>query len=146
MGLKQTTAFGMMLKNDLSISLSVVLLASVSMEGNTIAGESLTLICSITRVENITGSVSPQWIGPDGTQVTSSRSITVGVPVTSGATTTLNLQFTTLYTSNGGQYSCRGDLTSSDSTYTVLAILDVFVQGNQDDSILFCNYVTNDAL
>ena len=101
----------------------------MSTEGSSNAGESLLLICSVTRLDDISGSLALQWLGPDGTQVVSSGSVTVGDPTTSGATTTINLQFTTLYTSHGGQYTCRGDLSLNDSMYTVLALQDVIVQG-----------------
>ena len=106
-----------------------VLFASVSTEGSSIAGEALVLDCSITRVDNTAGNVTLQWIGPDEAQVMSSGSITIGVPTMSGATTSLSLRFSNLYTSNSGQYTCRGDLASNDSTYTVLALQDVVVQG-----------------
>ena len=105
-------------------------------EGSSVAGESLVLTCAITKIENIAGSVTVQWIGPDGSQVMSGGAITVGAPTTSGAVTRASLQFGTLYTSDGGQYTCRGDLVSSDSTYTAIAIQDVIVQGND---IILCN-------
>ena len=101
----------------------------MSTEGSAIAGEALVLDCSITRVDNVSGNVTLQWIGPDGAQLMSNGSITIGIPTMSGATTSLNLQFGNLYTSNSGQYICRGDLTSSYSTYTVLALQDIVIQG-----------------
>ena len=107
----------------------IVLMASVSSEGSSVAGQSLVLTCSVTKVENITGNVDIQWIGPDGSEVTTGGSVTVGAPTTSGADTRLSLQFATLYTSDSGQYTCRGDLVSSNSTYTVLTMQDVIVQG-----------------
>lgn len=111
------------------MSYDAVLLGSVSIEGSSIAGEPLTLICSVTRVNNATGNIVLQWIGPDGTQLTSNGTVTVGVPMTSGATTMLNVHFPALYTSNAGQYTCQGELVSSDVMYTVLALQDVIVQG-----------------
>ena len=106
-----------------------VLFVSVSTEGSSIAGEALVLDCSITRMNNTAGNVTLQWIGPDGAQVMSDGSVTIGVPTMSGATTSLNLRFGNLYTSNSGQYTCHGDLASNDTTYTVLAIQDVVVKG-----------------
>ena len=97
--------------------------------GNATAGELFTLICSITRVMNITGDVILQWIGPDGTQVVSRSPLRVGVPLTSGATTSISLQFTTLLTSHGGEYTCRGNLVSQGIMYTISALQDVIVQG-----------------
>ena len=107
----------------------VVLLGSVNTEGSSIAGEPLTLTCSVTRVDNVTGNVVLQWIGPDGAPLTSNETVTVGVPTTSGATTTISIHFSTLYTSNAGQYTCQGELISSDVMYTVLALQDIIVQG-----------------
>ena len=105
----------------------------MSTEGSSVAGEALVLNCSITRVENVTGNVTLQWIGPDGAQMISSGSITIRVPRISGETTSLSLRFANLYTSNSGQYICRGDLTSNDSVYTVLALQDIIVQGTDLD-------------
>ena len=111
------------------LSYDAVLLGSVSAEGSSVAGEPLTLMCSVTRVNNVTGNIVVQWIGPDGTQLTSNGSVTVGVPTVSGATTTISVRFSALYTSNAGQYTCQGELVSSDLMYTVLALQDVIVQG-----------------
>lgn len=108
---------------------NTVLFASVSAEGSSIAGESLTVICSITRVNDIVGNVTVQWIGPGGTQVISSESVTVGAPTTTGATTSSSLQFSALRASSGGQYTCRGDLVTNDTVYSVLTLQDVIVQG-----------------
>ena len=101
----------------------------MSAQGSSIAGEPLTLTCSVTRVNNVTGNIVVLWIGPDGTQLTSNGNVTVGVPTASGATTTITVHFSTLYTSNAGQYTCQGGLVSSDLMYTVLALQDVIVQG-----------------
>lgn len=106
-----------------------VLLGSVSAEGSSIVGEPLTLICSVTRVNNATGNIVIQWIGPDGTQLTSNGSVTVGVPISFGATTTISVHFSALYTSNAGQYTCQGELISSDLMYTVLALQDIIARG-----------------
>ena len=111
------------------LSYDAVLLGSVSTEGSSIAGEPLTLMCSVTKVNNVTGNIIVQWIGPDGIQLTSNESVTVGVPIASGATTTISAQFSALYTSNAGQYSCQGELVSSDLMYTVLVLQNVVVQG-----------------
>ena len=108
---------------------SAVLLGSITTEGSSIAGEPLTLTCSVTRVNNVTGNIVLQWIGPAGAQLTSNGTVTVGIPITSGATTTINIHFPALYTSNAGQYTCQGELVSSDIMYTVLALQDVIVQG-----------------
>ena len=111
------------------LSHGAVLLGSVSAEGSSIVGEPLTLICSVTRVNNATENIVIQWIGPDGTQLTSNGSVTVGVPISFGATTTISVRFSALYTSNAGQYTCQGELVSSDLMYTVLALQDIIARG-----------------
>lgn len=107
----------------------IVLMASVNTTGNAIAGEMFTLTCSATRVGNFTGNVTLQWITPDGSQAVSTGSVVVGTALTSGEMTSLSLQFTTLFTSHGGEYRCQGQLVSQNTTYTVLALQDVIVRG-----------------
>ena len=104
-------------------------MASINTTGVSSVGEMFSLTCSITRAENITGDISLRWIGPDETQVVSTNSVQVGTPVTSGAVTTLSLQFTTLFTSHGGEYACQADLVSQDTRFTLSALQDVIVRG-----------------
>lgn len=105
------------------------LMISVTTEGSPFTGENLTLICNAVRAENLTGDIDLQWIGPDGDQVMSTESVAVGVPTTSGTMTSLILQFTTLHTSNGGQYTCQSDLRFDGETQSVSVTHDVIVQG-----------------
>ena len=103
---------------------------SIITEGSPFTGENLTLICNAVRVDNnMTGDVDLWWIGPDGEQVMSTESVDVGVPTTSGTTTSLVLQFTNLHTSNGGQYMCQSDVISDAETQSVSVTFDVIVQG-----------------
>ncbi len=97
--------------------------------GSTVAGEMLVLTCFITRELDITGNINLQWIGPDGDQVGSMGPVVEGSPMTSGATTSLSLQFTTLFTSHGGEYGCQANLVSQDTMYNVSALQDVIIQG-----------------
>ena len=105
-------------------------MASINISGNGIAGEILVLECFVTRAVNISGSLVIQWIGPDGSPVVSMGPVVVGNPVTSGETTSLTLQFNSLYTSHGGRYACQGDFVSQNIMYTVTALQDVIIQGN----------------
>jgi hypothetical protein len=111
-------------------------MATVNSTGNSTAGEMFTVICSVTRVANFTGNIALQWVTPDGNPAESMGSIVVGSPLTSGETTSLSLQFTALFTSHGGQYLCRGDLVSQDTTYTVIALQDVIVRGTCLDELI----------
>ena len=109
---------------------SLVLMISVNSSGNASLGEMLTLECFVTREVNVSGSLLLQWMGPDGSQVVSTGPVVVGSPVTSGDTTSLSLQFSTLYTSHGGLYTCRGNFDSQNITYNVSSSQDVIVLGN----------------
>lgn len=105
-------------------------MASVSSTSIGLAGEVFHLACSITvRDESSNGSLALSWTGPDESPVVSKGPIVVGEPVTSGGTISLMLQFASLFTSHGGQYTCQGDLVTGDTTYTVSVLQDVVVQG-----------------
>lgn len=111
---------------------------SVITEGSPFTGENLTLICNAVRVDNnMTEDVNLWWIGPDGEQVMTTKSVAVGVPTTLGTMTSLILQLTTLHTSNGGQYTCQGDVMSDGEIQSVSVISDVIVQGMYLSKILF---------
>ena len=95
-----------------------------------VAGEAFHLVCSITvRDESVNGSLVLSWNGPDGSPVVSEGPIVVEEPVVSGDTTSLTLQFTSLFTSHGGQYTCQGDLVTENTIFTVSVLQDVIVQG-----------------
>lgn len=110
---------------------TIVLRATVSSDGIALMGRTFHLTCSvIIREDLINRSIVLQWIGPDGDSVVSMEPILVGHPVTSGDTTSLTLQFTYLFTSHGGRYTCLGDLVHENSVYTVSALQDVIIEGN----------------
>ena len=104
-------------------------MASIITDGSTVIGGNLTLTCYAMRAENVTGDINLHWIGPDGEQLVTTESVAVGVPTTSGITTSLILQFTDLHTSNGGQYTCLCELISDGETLSVSVTSDVIVQG-----------------
>ena len=104
-------------------------MAAVRTDGNLVAGETFSMECYITRAKNVTSDIFLRWIGPDGRQVISQGLVVVGIPTTSGSITSLTLKFATLYSSNGGQYSCQSNLTYDDEGYSVSVTSDVIVQG-----------------
>lgn len=104
-------------------------MASIISDGSKIIGGNRTLTCYATRADNVTGNVNLQWIRPDGEEVMTTEFVAVGVPTTSGATTSLPLQFTDLHTSNGGQYTCLCELVSNGKTLSVSVTSDVIVHG-----------------
>ena len=67
-----------------------------------LAGNSYTLTCVATA--DITPVV--RWTDPSGNSVEGSEGLTVSGPFVSGGTTTLNLTFSYLRTSQAGTYSC----------------------------------------
>ena len=75
------------------------------------------------RVSGTLGTPNIDWIGPDGTVVTSGQNVIVGNPVTSGSTTSRTLTFTSLSEADVGQYTCRNDLTTPSSLSTSVFLL-----------------------
>ena len=114
-------------------------MAAVRTDGNLVAGETFSMECYITRAKNVTSDIFLRWIGPDGRQVISQGLVVVGIPTTSGSITSLTLKFATLYSSNGGQYSCQSNLTYDHEGYSVSVTSDVIVQG------ISCLLYTSDA-
>ena len=114
-------------------------MASITTSGRAVAGDNLTLVCSAVKAENVTGDIDVQWIGPGGEYILSTESVVVGVPITSGDVTSLVLQFTTLHTSNGGEYTCQCDLILGGETQSVSVTSDVIVQGICIGVSLFCS-------
>ena len=109
-------------------------------DGAFIAGQSYSLTCAVT-LENAAGAPTVGWLDPNNNPLLdSSRNITVGdtVPVNCSTYTT-TLQFTTLRTSHGGQYSCQATLGAVSNTaavnITVLSKRTVFTTGS---GLIFC--------
>ena len=83
------------------------------------AGQSYNLTCTIT-LENATGSPTVEWLDPNSSSLHSSSDITVGdTSLAYCSTYTTTLQFTTLRTSHGGQYSCQATLGDVNNTAAV---------------------------
>ena len=108
-------------------------MASVSSVGSSVAGEQLTLTCSVSVLEGASGIPIVEWRGADGSILTNMESgrIVVGDPTTNGSTTTVTLQFSPLHTSNAGVYTCQGALsfTEPERTDTVTLAETIVVNG-----------------
>ena len=80
-----------------------------------VAGDSLTLTCSVTLPAGVTGTPDFQWVGPGVT--------TPAAPITSGQEVSSVLTLSAIATSQAGQYSCTATLSgssvSTDLTVTV---------------------------
>ena len=73
------------------------------------AGDSVTLTCSVTLPDGVTGSPEFQWEGPGETP-------DPAAPSTSGQEVTSQLTLSAIRTSQAGQYTCtarRGDFIDS---------------------------------
>ena len=74
--------------------------------GASTAGQTHTLTCTATVVENEVVEPTLEWLDTDK-RVVGGNDITVGPPITTGTNTTLTLAFNPLHTSHGGRYTCR---------------------------------------
>ena len=84
-----------------------------------IAGLSYNLTCTVT-LENAAGTPTVEWLNPNNNPLDNNSNITVGDTVTVNCSTyTTTLEFTTLHTSHGGQYSCQATIRASSNTAAV---------------------------
>ena len=84
-----------------------------------ITGQSYNLICTVT-LENTTRTPTVEWLNPNNNPLHSSSNITVGDTVAVNCSTyTTTLQFTTLRTFHGGQYSCQATIGAVNNTAAV---------------------------
>ena len=90
---------------------------------DTVAGEQLTLTCTVTVPDGLTGTPTVVWTGDDGM-----TGVTEGTPDTSGRNTTLTLTFNPLRDSQDGDYTCMATFSCqdvTDQTASVVRNLDV---------------------
>ena len=81
------------------------------------AGESVSLTCSVTLPGTVSGSLVFQWAGPGDTP-------TPAAPSNSGQVVTSTLTLSAVRTSQAGQYTCTASLEGS----TVSSAVDITVQ------------------
>ena len=90
-----------------------MVLINPSIAGTQIAGSAYTLSCiALKSVSGLTQSAQTQWIGPAGVPLATTGNIVVGGAVTGALTTTQNVTFSSLSTSDAGVYTCRSTLSS----------------------------------
>jgi len=116
-----------------------VLKSYVNSTGSMNAGEILSLTCFATRVHNISGDVSIRWVGPDGIAISSGGFVQLEPPQLSGNVRSLTIQFSPLYTSHGGVYTCESTFDSDSIMYTISTLEEVVVNGK-------CRLLTNDLV
>ena len=76
-----------------------------------IAGEMLTLTCRVTVVGGLTVQPDIVWLVSGGSAVRSGvNNVTINNVVRNGSESTVGLEFSSLHTSDGGQYTCRATI------------------------------------
>ena len=109
------------------------LITAIAASGPPTAGEALTLTCTVTEEEDITGIPAVTWLDPAGQTITSGGDLTV-VHQLAGLTTTLTLQFSPLRSSHSGLYTCRAEL--NEIPYVETANYTLSVNGKSPIKIL----------
>ena len=88
------------------------------------AGQFYNLTCTVT-LQNITGSPTIEWLGPNNSTVSNSSNVTV----VNGSAFEKTLVFSTLHTSYGGRYTCRADLDQASAmNSTELSVQSTYVK------------------
>ena len=84
------------------------------------AGDTVTLTCSLTLPHEVTGTPDFQWEGPGGVPLTPAASMT------SGQTVSSDLPLNEITTSQAGQYNCTATLSGSITTSTTITVESEF--------------------
>lgn len=85
------------------------------MEGDSIAGQTLLLLCSVTLPEALSSQPKIAWLSAEGDILISEGVLTVGnQPIIGNPSRliTYALQFSQLLTSHGGIYACQANVSS----------------------------------
>ena len=99
----------------LSLEPATISLAS-SPSSSVTAGNTVTLTCSVTLPDGVTGTPDFQWEGPSGVTLTPADS------TTSGQTVSSDLTLSEISTSQAGLYNCTAILSGSISTSTIITV------------------------
>ncbi len=78
------------------------------------AGQSVSLTCTVTVIENVIVNPHIELIKVGGSTITNSQNTSVINTEVSGSVSTLNVSFDPLLTSHAGQYQCRASIDISD--------------------------------
>ena len=79
-------------------------------DGRLTAGEVLSLMCKVVTVEGVRSEdISIMWSGPNGT-IQNGGHLMIEDHSTTGSVTTGRLVFSTLHTSDRGQYTCTSGI------------------------------------
>ena len=91
-------------------------------------GERASLVCHIEKPQILSEDFEVEWIGPNGKIVNSTTFVSLNSSVISKNVTEFSLQFSSLFTSHGGEYTCQVTL-KSENMYTIAATRNVFILG-----------------
>ena len=103
---------------------------AIDIASSTTVGELLNLTCRVTVVEGLTVQPDVEWVDSGGSVVTSVNDVTVGSVMRSSNVSTLGLEFSSLHTSHGGQYTCR-------ATINIQLIGVTGLSGNASQNVTF---------
>ena len=102
----------------LNLSPESAISVTSSPSSTAMAGDTVTLTCSLTLFEELTITPDFQWVGPDGVTLTGAYQVTIGQTLFSSV-----LQLHWIKASEAGQYNCTAILgryiTSNTTTITV---------------------------
>ena len=86
-------------------------MVSIISSGDTTAGGSYSLQCSVSVVELLVVAPSVEWLGPSGSAASAEDLTVDATMVTSGRNTTRSIAFAPLHTSHAQEYTCRAPVT-----------------------------------
>lgn len=112
----------------------VMVLINPSIAGTQVAGSAYTLSCiALKSVSGLTQTAQIQWMGPNGAPLATNSNIVVASAVTGSLTTTQNITFNSLFTSDAGVYTCRSTLSSPALTtpYQTMQMYTIIISGKQ---------------
>ena len=112
---------------DLFYSSSTALVVSVSQEGTSTSGGTVSLNCSVFREAGSMESIQVVWLGPDNQTLSNGSGITVGVPIRTDSTVTFVLQFSPLRVSHQGEYTCQASVQFSGRLIAVYSAFELTV-------------------
>ena len=108
-----------MIENIISPSESAII-SLTSSPSSIMAGDIVTLTCTVTLPSGVTDTPDFQWEGPGGVIPTPEDSITNGQ--TNGQTVSSDLILTAITTSQAGQYNCTATLSGSITESIIITV------------------------